>query len=136
MSAKGPQDTNGTGELAVPTADPGRRWLILALVLIVLLAAVLRFKDIQAVGICFDDEVAYTADARMWYRLARTLFDHEAIRAALEGDRIAFDQRLEAQGVDFNQRYAKPCQGYTFLAAAMMFALGDGPEALLVLNAL
>jgi hypothetical protein len=136
MSTEDSHDTNAAAELAVPPADPPRRWQNLALVLVVLMAGALRFADITSAGIRFDDEVAYTVDARMWHRLARTLFDREAVCAVLDGERDVFARRLEAHGVDFNQRYAKPCQGYTFLAAAMMLLFGEGPEALLVLNAL
>ncbi len=112
------------------------RWHRPALVAILLLAAVLRFGGITRVGIRFEDEGWYAGDARLWHRCMRVLTDADAVRAMLGGDKPAFQQRMDAIGVDFAGRYTKPSQGYTILGSVMMFAVGDRPAALLVVNAL
>ena len=96
---------------------------------VVILAAWLRFGGITEVGIRFDDESCYAADARLWHRCAALMIDGEAVRAVFRGDKQALQGRMEALGVDFGARYAKPSQGYTFLGALMMFAVGDAPAA-------
>jgi hypothetical protein len=106
-----------------------------ALFLVLILAAVFRFHRVTGVGIRFDDEAWYVSDARLWHRCARTLLDDEAWSVLRNRDRIAFRAQLDQNGVDFADRYRKPVQGYTFLGALMMFLGGDGPRALLVLNA-
>ncbi len=108
----------------------------LALPAILFLAAGLRFGGVGEVGIRFDDESAYVTDARLWHRCASLLIDPEAIRAVFRKDKRAFQKRMDEMGIDFTARYVKPSQGYTFLAAAMMFVVGEGPAALLVLGAL
>lgn len=104
--------------------------------LIVLLAGSLRWADIRSVGIRYDDEAAYALDARMWHRCAKLAFDTTMWSAALRGDREYLKRRYHEARIDFGARYLKPSQGYTFLAAAAMFAGGDDPSTLHVLNAL
>ena len=128
-STEEPRSFRGNCALARP-------WQRAALAGVLVVAAVLRFGGITRVGIRFDDESWYVSDARLWHRCARTLTDGAAIEAALHGDKQAFQQRMNAIGVDFAARYGKPSQGYTFLGALMMFAVGDRPAALLVTNAL
>jgi 4-amino-4-deoxy-L-arabinose transferase-like glycosyltransferase len=122
------------------TTHPGLyalwHWQRLLLVAILALAAGLRFGGITRVGLRFDDEFAYAADAGMWHHLACALCDRETLQAAWAGDQATLEECLQAHGVDFKDRYTKPCQGYTLLAAGMMFITGDRPEALLILNAL
>lgn len=112
------------------------RWHVYGVVVVLLIASALRFSGITRVGIQFEDEAAYAADARLWYRCARVLTDPEAIRAGLASDKVRFRKRMDEAGVDFTDRYIKPSQGYTFLGALTMFVVGDRPAALLALNAL
>jgi len=110
-----------------------RRWAGVAAILV--LAAFLRLGGISEVGVRFCDGAWYASDARLWHRCARVLLDPQAIRAFLTADKAALQERIDAHGVDFSGRYYKPCQGYTFLAALMMFIVGDSPSALPVTNA-
>ncbi len=111
-------------------------WHRSALAAVLLVAATLRFGGIAQVGIRFDDESWYASDARLWHRCARVLTDAEALQAIRHQDKPTLQDRMDRIGVDFRQRYNKPCQGYTFLGALMMFVVGDSPTALLVTNAL
>ena len=111
-------------------------WHRSALAAVLLVAATLRFGGITDVGIRFDDESWYASDARLWHRCARVLTDAEALQAIWHLDKQTLQGRMDHIGVDFRQRYNKPCQGYTFLASLMMFVVGDSPTALLVTNAL
>lgn len=113
-----------------------RKWHAGALLIVLLVGGWLRLGGITEVGVRYDDEAAYVMDARLWHRCARLMMDPAAIGATLEGDKKAVKQRMAALGIDFDLRYRKPCQGYTFLGALMMFAVGDDPAALLALNAL
>ncbi|MFQ5415151.1 MAG: ArnT family glycosyltransferase, partial [Phycisphaerae bacterium] len=106
-----------------------------ALAAVVVAGGALRLHDVERVGIRFDDEGAYVADARLWHRCALVLTDGRALRAAARGDKAALQGRMDALGVDFITRYTKPSQGYTLLGALAMFAVGDRPAALLVVNA-
>lgn len=106
-----------------------------AFTVIMLLAAWLRLGDVAQVGIRFDDEAAYASDARLWHRCAKLLIHPSTWTAAWHGDNRAIQTRMSDLGIDFGSRYIKPSQGYTFLGAAAMFAFGDGPHALVILNA-
>ena len=121
---------------STPTAPWGSWAYRGALVAIVLLASVLRFEQIDRVGIRFDDESAYAFDARLWHRCGRLALDPQAIGAAFTLDKAVLQRRMGAVGIDFGDRYLKPSQGFTFLGALVMFITGEGPVALLVLNAL
>jgi len=126
---------------AEPRPEPSlgvRRWswVHLALLVVLALAAGLRFSGISRVGLRCDDEGAYAVDARLWHRCAATLTDTQALGAIRRGDKEAFKRRINAIGVDFTDRYRKSCQGYTFLGALLMFVTGDAASALLVTNAL
>ncbi|MCH8242143.1 MAG: hypothetical protein IH897_05970, partial [Planctomycetes bacterium] len=112
-----------------------RSWVYAGLAVVVVTASILRFAGITNVGIRFDDEGAYVGDARLWHRCARVLTDGPSISAAMRGDKATLKNRMADIGIDFSARYAKPSQGYTFLGAAAMFAVGDRPAALLVMNA-
>ena len=112
-----------------------RSWVYAGLAVVVVTASLLRFAGITHVGIRFDDEGAYVGDARLWHRCVRVLTDGPSIAAAMRGDKATLKKRMDDIGVDFSARYAKPSQGYTFLGAAAMFAVGDRPAALLVMNA-
>ena len=108
----------------------------LTLLVIVLVGGWLRFVGVVDVGIRYEDEAAYVADARMWHRLAGAVVDPEAMAAWRQGDQVAWDRVMSAHGVHFDQRHPKPSQGYTWLGSVAMVLLGDRPEALLLLNAL
>jgi hypothetical protein len=108
--------------------------------LVLLLAALifgswLRHQDVTRVGVRFDDESWYVSDARFWHRGARTLLHRDGLAALARGDKQALAERLNTERVDFRDRYPKSCLGYTFPAALLMFAVGDGPEALTLLSA-
>ncbi|MCO6438651.1 MAG: glycosyltransferase family 39 protein [Phycisphaerae bacterium] len=107
-----------------------------AIVFLIILAAVPRLPGITSVGIRFDDESAYALDARLWHRCAKAVIDRPFLAALAQGDKAAAQGRLAELGIDFRDRYMKPSQGFTFLAAGLMFFTGDGPGALLLLNAL
>lgn len=115
---------------------PNTRLGACALVAVLLATVWLRFGGITEVGIRFDDEAAYSADARLWHRCAKLMIDGQAISAVLDGNKQAFQGRVEALGIVFEDRYSTPSQGYTFLGSAMMFIVGDDPAALLVVNAI
>lgn len=135
LRADPPLARSRDGFLSLP--HPGRAiWYGLAMAAVVLLAGALRFSGIRDVGIRFDDEGAYAHDARLWYRSAVFLTDSETIRAVGNRDKSGLKVLFERAGIDFGARYAKPCQGYTFLAALAMFVAGDDPVALMVVNAL
>jgi len=124
---------------AVPNGlrcGPGKRWHLAGLVGVMLLTGALRLGGITQVGIRYDDESWYASDARLWHRCALVLTDGTAIRAVFRGDKQAFQQRMDAIGVDFAGRYDKPCRGYTFLGAITMFIVGDRPAALPATNAI
>ncbi len=112
------------------------RRALLALVGVAVLAGWLRFSGITDLGVRFDDEACYVADARLWHRCAALMLDGEALRAVVGGDKKAFQRRMTAHRINFSDRYLKPSQGYTFLGSLMMFLVGDDPAALPVLNAL
>lgn len=112
-----------------------RSWVYVGLAVVVVTASIFRFAGITNVGIRFDDEGAYVGDARLWHRCARVLIDGQSVSAAIRGDKATLEKRMDEFGVDFSARYTKPSQGYTFLAALTMFAVGDRPAALLVMNA-
>ncbi len=100
------------------------------------LAAYLRFAGIATSGIRFDDESWYASDARLWHRCIRAAAEPGVLAAIAAGDKDGLKPRLEKFGIDFNDRYQKPSQGYTLLGAMVMFAAGDRPEALNILNAI
>ena len=134
------QSTHITSDSALAPAPAARvpkswRWVI-AIGAVVLLAGTLRFTQLSRVGIEGPDESWYVSDARLWHRCALLAMDSQAISAVFRGDKPAFKQRVEDIGLDFSGRYIKACQGFTFLGAAMMFVVGDHPDALLVTNAL
>jgi len=113
---------------------PGR--VHYALVIAVMLSAAwLRFDGITKVGVRYEDDAWYVSDAQLWHRCAQVLMDGQAWSAILDHDKAAYQQRLADMGVDFSWHYQKPSQGYTMSAAAVMFLVGDGPHALLLLNA-
>lgn len=103
--------------------------------LLLTLAASPRFHQVGAVGIRFDDEAAYAGDARLWHRCLRFLADGRVRAALWRGDAGAAADACRQYGIDPGLRHPKPCQGFTFLAAGMMFLAGDRPEALAALNA-
>jgi len=103
---------------------------------ILLVAASLRFAQITDVGIRYDDEAAYFFDASLWHYGTRALFDGELLGAIGRGEKQAAQHRLTELGVNFGDRYVKPCQGFTLPAALLMFVTGPRPAGLLVLNAL
>ena len=111
-------------------------WHRFALVLVIALAAFLRFDGITDVGIRFEDEGLYMSDARLWHRCALLLTDATALQAALNRDKKAYQNRMAEIGVDFTARLRAPSQGYTFLGALVMFVTGDRPAALLLVTAL
>ncbi len=113
---------------------PGR-WHYALLAAVMILAGVLRLGGITRVGIRYDDEACYATDARLWHRCASVLIDPQAVAALWHGDKKAFQQSLDEHGVDFTTRF-HPKQGFTFLAALMMFVVGDRPAGLLATNAL
>ncbi|MEK6675625.1 MAG: glycosyltransferase family 39 protein [Planctomycetota bacterium] len=113
---------------------PTRRGTWITLLLITVLAAALRFNQIQSAGVSFEDESWYAGDARLWHRCMKTLTDPQALSAVWSGDKRAFQARLEANGVHFEDRYIKPSQGFTVLGSIMMFVVGDNPAALFVTN--
>ena len=104
--------------------------------MIVFLAGSLRLAGVRSVGIRHDDEAAYALDARLWHRCAKLALDATVWSAFSRGDRDQIKRRYHESGIDFGARYLKPSQGYTFLGAAAMFAGGDDPSTLCVLNAL
>lgn len=112
-----------------------RWWIRGGITVVVVTACLLRFDGITTVGIRYDDEGAYVGDARLWHRCALVSTDRQAIDAVIRGDKATLQERMDDLGVDFAARYAKPSQGYTFLGALAMFAVGDRPAALLTLNA-
>jgi len=112
-----------------------RWWIRGGMTVVVVTACLLRFDGITTVGIRYDDEGAYVGDARLWHRCALVSTDRQAIGAVMHGDKATLQKRMDDLGVDFAARYAKPSQGYTFLGALAMFAVGDRPAALLTLNA-
>lgn len=120
----------------IDAANRARRRHGRALIVVLAVAATLRFTSISQVGIRFDDEASYAADARLWHRCARLLVDPQAMGAVIRGDKAGVQSRMATLGIDFADRYDKPSQGFTFPAAAMMFLVGDDPTALVVLNAL
>jgi Dolichyl-phosphate-mannose-protein mannosyltransferase len=114
-----------------------RRRVVLALLaVIVSVGGWLRIAGVNDVGIRFEDEAAYYADARLWHRCAKLAMDPLAIAAVMMGEKEVLRGRVEQIGVRFKDRYRKPSQGYTVLGSAMMFVVGEGPGALAVVNAL
>lgn len=103
---------------------------------VLVLAAFLRIAGLQHAGIRFDDESWYASDARLWHRCARVILDANVIGAMASGETHAVRARMDEVGVDFNDRYAKPCLGFTLLGALAMFVTGDRPVALFWVNAL
>lgn len=119
--------------------EPGsRRRLVtpIALAVIVSVGGWLRIGGVDQVGIRFEDEAAYYADARLWYRCAQVAMDPVAIAALAAGDKEILRARVEHAGVRFQDRYRKPSQGFTVLGSAMMFVVGEGPGALVTVSAL
>ncbi len=116
------------------TSRPGR-WHYLLVFVILLSAAWLRFDNITTVGVRYEDDAWYVSDAQLWHRCAKVLMDGPAWSALLNHDKAAYQQRMDDIGIDFSWHYRKPSQGYTMSAAAVMFLVGDGPNALLLLNA-
>lgn len=107
----------------------------MALVLILIGGGWIRLGGIAQTGIRYDDEGAYALDARLWHRCMRVLTDGAAISAVLAADKHALQTRMDEIGIDFGDRY-HPYAGYTFPAAAAMFLVGEGPQGLLLTNAL
>jgi hypothetical protein len=105
-------------------------WLVLAT------AAAVRLPQIASVGVRYDDGAAYAADARLWHRCVRFLADPDARAALVGGDDAALEAARIHHGIDFGDRYPKPCQGFTFLVASMMFVLGEHPDVVLIVNAM
>lgn len=112
-----------------------RWWIRGGLAVVVVTACIFRFDGITSAGIRYDDEGAYVGDARLWHRCALVSTDRRSIGAVMRGDKATLQKRMDDLGVDFGARYVKPSQGYTFLGALAMFAVGDRPAALLALNA-
>ncbi len=113
-----------------------RSWVPILLCAILLVGGLLRFRGITSVGVRFDDEACYVADARLWHRCAKAVLNRRCIAAIINLDKKTIQTSLVEVGVDFNDRYVKPSQGYTVPAAIMMFILGDRPETLCVMNAM
>ncbi|KAA0222025.1 MAG: glycosyltransferase family 39 protein [Phycisphaerae bacterium] len=123
-------------------ADPGlRRGVAAAKAPAVLLAAVLclagalRLTGVSEVGLRYADGSWYASDARLWHRCAKVAADPLSWYAVFRQDKAFLLSRLDAHGVDRSGRYAKPCQGYTLLVAAMMTIVGDTPSAGPITNA-
>lgn len=108
----------------------------LALWVILAVAAAVRLPGIGEVGIRYDDGAAYAADARLWHRCVRLLADPAAWSAFASGDAAALAATGERHRIDFSDRYPKPCQGFTFLVAGMMFIFGAHADAVLITNAI
>lgn len=111
------------------------RWRIAPWVLLAVAGAV-RLPQIGSVGIRYDDGAAYAADAMLWHRCMRFLGDSEARAALLTGDDAALEASKNRHRIDWQARYPKPCQGFTFLLAVMMFPLGEHPDVVLIVNAM
>ncbi len=116
------------------TQRPGR-WYYTLVVVVMLTAIWLRFDGVTNVGVRYEDDAWYVSDAQLWHRCAQVLVDGQAWEALLHHDKAAYQQRMKDIGVDFSGHYRKPSQGYTLSAATIMFLVGDGPHALLLLNA-
>lgn len=111
------------------------RWRLAPWVLLAV-AGMVRLPQIGSVGIRYDDGAAYAADAMLWHRCVRFLGDSEARAALVGGDDAALEAAKNRHRIDFRARYPKPCQGFTFLLAAMMFPLGEHPDVVLIINAM
>ncbi len=136
------KDERSSMEVGTPTSNkpmlsvnqPGRMYYAL-LILVFVAATWLRFDSITTVGIRYQDEAWYVSDAQLWHRCAKVLIDVPAWKALLNRDKAGYQQRMADIGVDFSGRYRKPSQGFTLPAAAIMFLVGEGPAALLLMNA-
>ncbi|MCG3129320.1 MAG: hypothetical protein FLDDKLPJ_00046 [Phycisphaerae bacterium] len=93
------------------------------------LAGALRLTGVNEVGLRYADGSWYASDARLWHRCAKVAADPLSWHAVFKQDKALLLSRLDAHGVDRSGRYAKPCQGYTLLVAAMMTIVGDTPSA-------
>lgn len=105
------------------------------LVVVLCLAGVLRLTGVSEVGLRYADGSWYASDARLWHRCAKVAADPLSWYAVFIQDKAFLLSRLDAHGVDRSGRYAKPCQGYTLLVAAMMTIVGDTPSAGPITNA-
>ncbi|GMU36858.1 MAG: hypothetical protein AMXMBFR22_10490 [Phycisphaerae bacterium] len=95
----------------------------------------MRLTGVSEVGLRYADGSWYASDARLWHRCAKVAADPLSWYAVFRQDKAFLLSRLDAHGVDRSGRYAKPCQGYTLLVAAMMTIVGDTPSAGPITNA-
>ncbi|RJP37483.1 MAG: phospholipid carrier-dependent glycosyltransferase [Phycisphaerales bacterium] len=100
------------------------------------MAAWLRLAGVTELSVRFDDEAAYAADARLWYRCLLFLTDAETWDAIVGGQADDLAALQDRYAIDLSTRYPKPCQGYTAPVALLMLLTGDTPNAAFVFNAL
>lgn len=112
------------------------KWALGLLGVVLFVGGWLRIGGAERVGIRFEDEALYFADARLWHRSAKLAMDPLAIAAVATGSKEVLRSRIEQADIRFQDRDRKPSQGYTFLSALMMFVVGEGAVALVTLNAL
>ena len=106
-----------------------------ALVAILLLGAYLRVWGAGEVGLRYDDENAYLAEARLWHRIAAVVTSPDTLSAAWRGDRETLKTQMHGADIDFSATYDKPTQGYSLFCGILMFPFGERPAAALYGNA-